>query len=99
LSLHFLPVAVIPTLAFGLIAISLLQKHLQDGTCERNRLLFRDIAAASDQFLAEVERDLAMATTFAAMANAEAFNLDSQLNTGDSSVLLKRQRALGADVG
>ena len=40
-----------------------------------------------------------MATTFAAMANAEAFNLDSQLNTGDSSVLLKRQRALGADVG
>ena len=47
LSLHFLPVAVIPTLAFGLVAITLLNQHLQSGTYERNRLLARDIATAT----------------------------------------------------
>ncbi|MHB8708424.1 MAG: ATP-binding protein [Desulfuromonadales bacterium] len=58
LSLHFLLVAILPALVFGVIAISLLHKHLQGGIYERNRMLSHDIAAATDQFLAEVERDL-----------------------------------------
>lgn len=58
LSLHFLLVAILPALIFGIIAISLLHKHLQSGIYERNRLLSQDIAAAADQFLAQVERDL-----------------------------------------
>jgi PAS domain S-box-containing protein len=66
LSLHFLLVAIIPILVFGLIAVSLLHKHLQDGIYERNRLLSRDIAAATDEFLAEVERDLTMAANVVA---------------------------------
>jgi PAS domain S-box-containing protein len=61
LSLHFLLVAIIPTLAFGLIAIGLLHQYLQAGIYERNGLLSRDIAATTDEFLAEAERDLTMA--------------------------------------
>jgi PAS domain S-box-containing protein len=66
LSLHFLLVAILPTLVFGLIAISLLHKHLQAGIYERNRLLSRDIAAATDDFLAEVEFDLTVAANVVA---------------------------------
>ena len=59
LSLHFLLVAILPALAFGIITLNLLHKHLQADVYERNRILSRDIAAATDQFLVEVERDLA----------------------------------------
>ena len=61
LSLHFLLVAILPVLIFGLIAINLLHKYLQAGIYERNQLLSSEIADATDQFLVEVERDLSMA--------------------------------------
>lgn len=58
LSLHFLLVAILPTLAFGLIAVSLLHKHLQNGIYQRNQILTNDIGLYVDQFLMEVELDL-----------------------------------------
>jgi len=58
LSLHFLLVAVLPALLFGVVTIGLLHNHLRDTIYERNQLLAEDIAVATDQFLGRVERDL-----------------------------------------
>ena len=58
LSLHFLLVAILPTLTFGLIAISVLHRHLQAGVYQQNQLVSKDIAASTDLFLIEVEHDL-----------------------------------------
>lgn len=58
LSLHFLLVAVLPALVLGMIAISLLHNHLENGVYERNRQLSGEIAATAEQFLMEVELDL-----------------------------------------
>jgi len=70
LSLHFFLVAVLPALVFGLIAISLLHRHLKTGIYEHNRSLSLDIAASADRFLAEVETDLkAIAKNIEVMAD------------------------------
>lgn len=61
LSLHFLLVAILPALIFGLVAISLLHKYLEGGIYERNRQLSGEIAATTEHFLAEVEFDLGTA--------------------------------------
>lgn len=58
LSLHFLLVTILPTLLFGLMAISLLQKHLESGIYERNQMLSQDIAATAELFLARAEVSL-----------------------------------------
>lgn len=80
LSLHFLLVAILPTLIFGIISVSLLHKHLQAGVYERNRILSRDIASATDQFLAEVEHDLtAVANTIAAETIVRPESVDAFL--------------------
>lgn len=59
LSLHFLLVAILPALTFGLIAISLLHRDLQAGVYQQNQLLSKEIAATTGLFLSEVEHDLA----------------------------------------
>jgi PAS domain S-box-containing protein len=58
LSLHFLLVTILPALLFGLLATSLLQKHLESGIYERNQVLSQDIAAAAEQFLSRAETSL-----------------------------------------
>jgi PAS domain S-box-containing protein len=59
LSLHFLLVAILPALTFGLIAISLLHRDLQAGVYQQNQLFCEEIAVTTGLFLAEVEHDLA----------------------------------------
>lgn len=58
LTFHFLLVALVPTLIFGLVAISLLGRHLREGVYERNLILAEVIASDTAAFLKEVERDL-----------------------------------------
>jgi PAS domain S-box-containing protein len=59
LSVHFLLVAILPALTFGLIAISLLHRDLQARIYQQNQLFSEEIAATTTLFLAEVEHDLA----------------------------------------
>lgn len=59
LSIHFLLVAILPALTFGLIAISLLHRDLQAGVYQHNQLLSEEIAITTGLFLSEVEHDLA----------------------------------------
>ena len=82
LSLHFLLVAILPVLLFGLIATSLLHSHLRRDIYTRNQALVNDIAVASEQFLLEVEHDL---TTVSRVISAGSIippgSIDSYLQT------------------
>ena len=69
LSLHFLLVAILPALTFGLIAENLLRRHVQDGIYQQNQLLCEDVAATTGMFLAAAEREL---STVAGVIDAEA---------------------------
>ncbi len=82
LSLHFLVVALLPPLAFGVIAITLLHQYLEDDIYERNQILSREIAAAAEQFLSEAEYDLSLAAnTLAAGTIVRPEAVDAYLQT------------------
>lgn len=58
LAFHFLLVALVPTLVFGLIAINLLARHLREGIYASNRILAEGIADDTTSFLKEIEHEL-----------------------------------------
>jgi PAS domain S-box-containing protein len=58
LSVHFVLVAIVPILLFGIIATTLLHRQLQNEVSAGNQSVAEGIAAVAEQFLAEVERTL-----------------------------------------
>jgi len=82
LSLHFLVMALLPTLVFGVIAITLLHRYLQDDVYERSQILSREIAATTEQFLSDAEYELNLvATTLAAGTIVRPEAVDAYLQT------------------
>ena len=80
LSIHFVLVAILPVLVFGVIASLLLYNHLQQEISANNQLLAKDIAISAGQFLDEVSRDMqVLAEMIDSQALADASAIDQML--------------------
>ncbi len=75
LSLHFLLVAILPTLTLGLIVSSLLHRHLRQEVFRNNQQLAETIADNAELFLREAERS--MATLAEALARNNLVHADA----------------------
>lgn len=81
LSIHFVLVAILPVLVFGVIATLLLHTHLQQEITANNQTLAKDIGISVGQFLDEVSRDMqVMAEIVDAQAVTDAAAIDQMLS-------------------
>lgn len=69
LPLHFLAVAILPTLIFGLIAVGFLHRQLEADIYERNQIISVEMAMAAEKFLLQAEADLVSTADIIAAGN------------------------------